>query len=91
MFLVDFPQNFLRELDCKWENKLPGPLLLDEFGKDSRWGTKKYFIDSIGNRILPEIRNLKKPFGLLKKFLQENVEFQVFTQLSADKIKHRLH
>ena len=66
-------------------------MLLDEFGKDSCLGTEKYSIDSVGNGILPEFRNLKKPFGLLKEFLEENIELQIFVQLCTDKIKDRLH
>lgn len=66
-------------------------MLLDSFGKDSCLGTKKYFIDSIGNGVLFEFGNLKKPFGLLKEFLEENIEFQVFAHLSSDKIKGCLY
>ena len=63
----------------------------DQLGKDSCLGTEKYFIDSIGNGILSEFRNLKKPFSLLKEFFEENIEFQVLTQLCTDKVKDRLH
>ena len=64
---------------------------LDQLGKDSCLGTEKYFIDAIGNSVLPELRNLKKPFGFLKKFLEANTEFQVLAQLCTDKIKDRPH
>ena len=70
---------------------MPRALLLDQLGKDSCLGTKKYFIDSIGDGVLSEIGNLKKPFGLLKEFFEKNIEFQVFAQLGTDKIKDRLH
>ena len=66
-------------------------MLLDQWGKDSYLRTEKYFIDSIGNGVLPEFRNLKKPFGLLKEFLEENIALQVFARLCTDKIKDRLH
>jgi hypothetical protein len=82
---------FFRRIQLQREWELTRPLLLDQLGKDSCLGTEKYFIDSIGNDILPELRNLKKPFGLLKEFLEENIELQIFAQLCTEKIKGRLH
>ena len=65
--------------------------MLDPLGEDSCWGTETFFTDAIGNSVLPELRNLKKPFGFLKKFLEENTEFQVLARLCTDKIRDRLH
>jgi hypothetical protein len=47
-------------------------VLLDQLGKNSCLGTEKDFIDSIGNGVLSKFRNLKKPFGLLEEFLEED-------------------
>jgi hypothetical protein len=89
--MIGLSPKFLREFNCKREWELPRSSFLSQLGKDSCLGTEKYLIDSIGNGVLSEFRNLKKPFGLLKEFLEENVEFQLFAQLCTDKIKDCLH